>query len=63
MNNDEILVIIKDMFEKKFDEVKLDMETLIEDLRRDVKVIAEGQSILVRKIDDLKKDFFEAKQN
>ena len=73
MDNDEMLVIIKDMFEKtvgdikkevksEIAEVKLHTGTLVEDLRRDVKVIAEGHSVLDGKIDNLQKDLSETKQ-
>ncbi|MDP4093238.1 MAG: hypothetical protein Q8920_07740 [Bacillota bacterium] len=73
MGNDEILVTIKDMFEKsmdkmeknfdkKIDEVKVYTGTLVEDLRRDVRAIAEGHSVLDRKIDNLQKELVETKQ-
>ncbi len=64
MDNDELLIAIKDMFEtnmdkmgKKFDEKVEEMKrhtgTLVEDLRKDVKAIAEGHSILNEKMDRL----------
>lgn len=64
MDNDEMLVLIKDMFERttgdirneiksEIAEVKRHTGTLVEDLRGDVKAIAEGHSILDRKIDGL----------
>lgn len=67
MDNDEMLVMIKDMFEKsmdkmekKFDEkveeVKQHTGTLVEDLRRDVKAIAEGHDILNSKLDKVEAD-------
>lgn len=62
MDNDEMLVIIKDMFEKKIDEVKRHTGTLVEDLRRDVQAVAEGHSVLDGKIDNLQKDLSETKQ-
>lgn len=62
MNNDELLVAIKDMFEKKVDEVKQHTELLIERLQGDIKAIAECHSVLDRKIDNLQNDLTETKQ-
>lgn len=64
MDNDELLISIKNMFEasmdkieKKFDEkveeVKRHTGMLVEDLRKDVKAIAEGHTILNEKMDRL----------
>jgi len=53
MNNDELLIAIKDMFDNKFDELKQHVEILIEKQRGDIKAIAEGHSILDRKMDGL----------
>ncbi|MDD4495384.1 MAG: hypothetical protein PHV32_13765 [Eubacteriales bacterium] len=64
MNNDEFLVVVKDMFEasmdkmeKKFnekvEEINRHTGMLFEDLRKDVKLLAEGHSILTDKIDRL----------
>ncbi len=53
MNNDELLIAIKDMFEKKVEEVKQHTGVLVEKLEGDIKAIAEGHSILDRKIDNL----------
>ena len=67
MDNDELLIAIKDMFDKKVDEmkqhvddvkqnvdgVKQHTEILMEKLQGDIKAIAEGHSILDRKIDGL----------
>ena len=62
MNNDELLIAMADMFDKKVEEVKLHTGVLVEDLRKDVKAIAEGHSILDRKIDNLHKEMTETKQ-
>ena len=62
MNNDELLIAIKDMFEKKVDEVKQHTELLIEKLQGDIKAIAEGHSVLDRKIDNLQSELTETKQ-
>lgn len=62
MNNDELLIVIKDLFEKKTDEIKsyVDEKTngqsvLIERLQSDIKAVAEGHETLNRKIDSLDK--------
>lgn len=59
MDNDELLVAIKNMFEKKTDEIKQYVDekingqsVLIESLRSDIKAVAEGHDILNRKIDE-----------
>lgn len=80
MDNDQLLLVIKDMFEKKTDEIKdmFDRKTdeiktyvdekingqgiLLESLKRDVKAVAEGHSILDGKIESLQKDMTETKQ-
>jgi cell division protein ZapA (FtsZ GTPase activity inhibitor) len=62
MNNDELLIAITDMFDKKVEEVKLHTGVLVEDLRKDVKAIAEGHSVLDNKIDNLQKEMAETKQ-
>ncbi len=69
MDNDELLIAIKDMFEKKVEEVKDEVQDvkrytgmLFEDLRKDVKAIAEGHSILDSKIDNLQKELTETKK-
>jgi len=56
MDNDELLIAIKDMFEKKIEEVKQHTGILVEKLESDVKAIAEGHSILNNKIDDVKEE-------
>ncbi len=60
VDNDELLIAIKDMFDKKVEEVKNEVQdvkrhtgVLVEDLRKDVKAIAEGHSILNEKMDRL----------
>ncbi len=62
MDNDELLLVIKDMFEKKTDEIKSfvsdkinGQSVLIESLVSDIKAVAEGHDILNRKIDSLDK--------
>lgn len=62
MDNDELLIAMKDMFEKKVDEVKQHTELLVEKLQGDIRVIAEGHSVLDRKIDKLQGDLTETKQ-
>lgn len=73
MDNDEMLVLIKELFEKTVGdikkevksetaEVKLHTGTLVEDLRKDVRAIAEGHSILDGKIDHMQKDQVKTKQ-
>lgn len=62
MNNDELLIAIKDMFEKKVEEVKQHTELLVEKLQDDIKVISEGHTILDRKIDNLQSELTETKQ-
>jgi len=51
MNNDELLIAIKDMFEKNVKEVKQHTGVLVESLKGDIKAIAEGHSILNDKLD------------
>lgn len=60
VDNDELLIAIKDMFDKKVEEVKNEVQdvkrhtgVLVEDLRKDVKAIAEGHNILNEKMDRL----------
>lgn len=60
MDNDELLIAIKDIFDKKVEEVKNEVQDvkrhtgiIVEDLRKDVKAIAEGHSILNEKMDRL----------
>ena len=60
MDNDELLIAIKDMFEKNIEEVKNEVAdvknhtgVLIERLEDDIKAIAEGHSVIDRKIDNL----------
>lgn len=62
MNNDELLIALQDMFEKMVEEVKRHAGALVKDLRGDIKAVAEGHSILDRKIDNLQKGLTETKQ-
>ena len=69
MDNDELLIAIKDMFETKLEEVKSEVQEvkrhtgmLVEDLRKDVKAIAEGHGILDNKIDNLQKEMTDTKR-
>lgn len=62
MDNNELLKAVQDLFEKKIDEVKRHTGVFFEDLRGEIKAIAEGHSVLDRKIDALQKDLFETKQ-
>lgn len=63
MANDEMLVVIKQMFEqsmgnmenkfgKKVDEVKV----IVENLENKIQIVAEGHDILNRNIDEVKQD-------
>ena len=58
MDNDEMLIAIRGIFEKKTDEIKQYVDTkingqnvLIENLRSDMKAVAEGHGILNDKLD------------
>ena len=69
MDNDELLIAIKDMFETKLEEVKSEVQEvkrhtgmLVEDMRKDVKAIAEGHGILDNKIDNLQKEMTDTKR-
>ena len=64
MNNDEFLIVVKDMFEESMDkmekkfsekveEINRHTGMLFEDLSKDVKLLAEGHSILSDKVDRL----------
>lgn len=62
MDNEELLFALKDMFEKKSDELKSFVDekinsqsVLIESLRSDIKAVAEGHNNLHRKIEILDK--------
>ncbi|NLC44624.1 MAG: hypothetical protein GX783_10125 [Clostridiales bacterium] len=52
MDNEELLVAIQGMME----DVKRHTGVLVEDLRREVKAIAEGHSILDNKIDNVQQE-------
>jgi outer membrane murein-binding lipoprotein Lpp len=53
MTNEELLVTIQDMFEKKVEEVKQHTCVLLEGMQRDIKAIAEGHVLLNEKMDRL----------
>ena len=53
MNNDELLIAIKDMFKNEVADVKNHMGVLVEDLKSDVRAVADGHSILNGKFDEL----------
>jgi peptidoglycan hydrolase CwlO-like protein len=62
MDNDELLIVIKDLFENKTEEIKSYVDekingqiVLIERLQSDIKAVAEGHDILNRKMDSLDK--------
>ena len=57
MNNDELFAAITDAFDRKVEEVKRHTGALVEDLRGDVKAIAEGHDILFNKMDNLEQRF------
>lgn len=52
MNNDELLIAIKELFDKKIEEVKNHTGVLLEKFGSDIKTIAEGHDIINRKIDE-----------
>jgi len=54
MNNDELLIAMKEMFDEKIQEVKTHTGVLVEHLGSEVKAVAEGHEILLRKIEDTK---------
>jgi len=56
MDNDELLIKIKDMFDTKVDEVKRHMEVITENLESKVQIVAEGHHILNRKLDEVKQE-------
>lgn len=63
MDNDELLVVIKDMFEsttekleKRLDQKINNLGVAVEALRSDVKAVAEGHSLLDAKIDRVEKN-------
>lgn len=62
MSNDELLIALQDMFEKKAEEVKCHTGALVEDLHKDIKAIAEGHFVLDRKIDILQKEMQKTRQ-
>lgn len=63
MDNDELLIAIRDMFEKKTDDLKTYVDEkikgqsiIIESLKSDIKAVADGHDTLNRKIDDIAKE-------
>lgn len=50
MNNDELLIVIKDMFEKKTDEIKGMFEKKTDEIKQYVDDKIKGQSILIEKL-------------
>lgn len=63
MDNDELLIAIKDMFEKKTDDLKAYVDKkidgqsiLIESLKKDIKAVADRHNTLNEKIDDITKE-------
>jgi septation ring formation regulator EzrA len=53
MDNDEMLINIKVMFDEKVDEVKRHMGVIAEHLETKIQTVAEGYGLLDRKIDAL----------
>lgn len=53
MDNNELLSALQVMFDKKVEEVKQHTGAIVENLKGDIKAIAEGHGILDRKIDGL----------
>jgi len=62
MDNNELLIAMQDMFDKKVEEVKRYTGVLFENLRGEIKAVAEGYSILDNKIDMLQKGLTDTKQ-
>lgn len=63
MDNDKLLLTIKGLFDEKTKEfkdevngVKNHMDVIAEDLRKDIRAVAEGHSILDRKIETVQTD-------
>jgi chromosome segregation ATPase len=63
MNNDELLIAMKEMFDKKIEEVKTHTGVLVEHLGNELKAVAEGHEILLRKIDDTKTELNQSINN
>ena len=63
MNNDELLIAMKEMFDKKIEEVKIHTGILVENLGNELKAVAEGHEILLRKIDDTKTELNQSINN
>ena len=63
MNNDELLIAMKEMFDKKIEEVKTHTGILVENLGNELKAVAEGHEILLRKIDDTKAELNQSINN
>jgi peptidoglycan hydrolase CwlO-like protein len=70
MDNDELFISLKNIFEKQTDEIKQYVDekitgqgVIIEGLRSDIKAVAEGHSILNNKIDKMQVDLNETKQD
>ena len=63
MNNDELLIAMKEMFDKKIEEVKTHTGILVENLGNELKAVAEGHEILLRKIDDTKTELNQSINN
>ena len=55
MNNDELLIKMKEIFDKKVDEVKLHMGVIAENLESKIQIVAEGQDALNKKVEVLDK--------
>lgn len=63
MDNDELLVLIKGLFDQNTDEIKQYVDqkingqgALIESLQSDIKAVAESHDLLNRKVDEVKQD-------
>jgi outer membrane murein-binding lipoprotein Lpp len=53
MDNDQLLLTLKDLFDQKMDEYKRHVGVLQEDMDKKFKMLAEGQNVLHEKIDAL----------
>lgn len=54
MDHDQLLNAIQVLFEKKMDETRRHMGALVEDLRKELRTVAEGHSVLAEGQDKLK---------
>ncbi|MDX9872390.1 MAG: hypothetical protein RBT41_08230 [Clostridia bacterium] len=53
MDNNELFIALKEMFDKKIEESKQHTGVIVENLKSDIKAIAEGHLDLNRKMDNM----------